>query len=265
MDEQRHRRVRLLVRKLNKERKKQAQKIDILCNDLIAAQRSFIKRLGTISFIANFCESILGTTDLNNLLYTAVRIVKAETADASVVFFLKSSDGPSCSLKAGASSIPASADFELFAFDSTQPITFGQGHSCIEGIPPVPLDMDLSAGEGEMSSNRLEACFSPELIDGICKSNRVCTLDDMFAMGLQGNLVGLNKVSAVTIPLGLSGSSLGFMLLYRSSEHKLTGDEIERLSAITYGLSRAIASCQAPISREGHLTAENHQPPARGA
>ena len=42
---QRHKRVRLLVKKLNTKRKKQAQKIDILCNDFIAAQRDFIKNL----------------------------------------------------------------------------------------------------------------------------------------------------------------------------------------------------------------------------
>jgi hypothetical protein len=218
VDEQRHRRLRLLVKKLNKERKRQARKIDILCNDLIAAQRSFIKRLSTISFIANFCESIVGATDLNSLLYTAVRIIKGETADAGIIFFLKHNDDPSAGLR---------ASFELHAFESSQPITFEKG-----------LAFD-SAREG------LEACFGPELMDGICKSNKVCTLDDMFAMGLQGNLVGLNKISAVTIPLGLSGVSLGFMLLYRSSQKKLTTEEIERISAITYGLSRAIASCRA--------------------
>ena len=246
MDEQRQRRLRLLVKKLNKERKKQAQKIDILCNDLIAAQRSFIKRLSTISFIANFCESIVGSADLNNLLYTAVRIIKAETADASVIFFLKNSEDPLAGLRVSAPSGAAPTDFELHAFESNPPITFGNGHSfdCAELVAKPPIEGD-----------RLEACFGPELMDGICKSNKVCTLDDMFAMGLQANLVGLNKISAVTIPLGLSGSSLGFMLLYRSSEKKLTADEIERISAITYGLSRAIASCQSPI--------ENRQPPVR--
>lgn len=240
MDEQRHRRVRLLVKKLNKERKKQAQKIDILCNDLIAAQRSFIKRLSTISFIANFCESIVGATDLNNLLYTAVRIIKAETADASVIFFLKNSDAPSTGLRAGAPSGAASTDFELHAFDSSHAIAFDKGYS---------FDYPELVAKTLVEGDRFEACFSPELIDGIYKSNKVCTLDDMFAMGLQGNLVGLNKISAVTIPLGLSGSSLGFILLYRSSEDKLTAEEIERISAITYGLSRAIASCRLTIEK----------------
>jgi hypothetical protein len=203
VDEQRHKRLRFLVRRLNKERKKQAQKIDILCNDLIAAQRNFIKRLSAISFIASFCESIVGATDQNNLLYTAVRIIKAETAGASVIFFLKNGDDPSAGLRAAA---VENAKFP--------------------------------------TAGGVEACFGPELIDGICKSNKVCTLEDMFAMGLQGNLVGLNKISAVTIPLGLSGSSLGFILLYRSSQNKFTLEEIEKISAITYGLCRAIASCR---------------------
>ncbi|UCC97055.1 MAG: hypothetical protein JSW66_14560 [Phycisphaerales bacterium] len=192
-----------MLKKLNKDRKKQAQQIDILCNDLIGAQRNFIKRLNTISFIASFCESIIGTIDLNNLLYTAARIIKTETADASVIFFLREGD-----------------DFQLHAFES--------------------------AAFAPAERGGFESCFSPELMDNICKSNKVCTLDDMVALGLEANPSGLNQVSAVSIPLGLPGSSLGFMLLYRSSEEKLTADEIERIFAVTYGLSRAVALCRAP-------------------
>jgi hypothetical protein len=139
---------------------------------------------------------------LNNLLSTAVKLIKAENTTANVAFFLRQAD-----------------NFELHMFESGQPIAFEKEH--------------------------LENCFSPELMDNICKSNKVCTLNDMFAMGLQGNLTGLNKISAVTIPLGLLGSSLGFMLVYRSSDDKLATDEISRISAVTCGLSRAIASCQA--------------------
>jgi transcriptional regulator with GAF, ATPase, and Fis domain len=201
-DEQRHKRLRLLIKKLNKERKKQAKKIDILCNDLIAAQRNFIKKLNTISFVANFYESIVGATDLSDLLSTAARLIKAENADANVTFFLRQAD-----------------NFELHMFAGGQAIAFENQH--------------------------LENCFSPELMDNICKSNKVCTLDDMFAMGLEGNVTGLNKISPVTIPLCLLGSSLGFMMVYRSSENKLTADEISNISAVTSGLSQAIASCQA--------------------
>jgi hypothetical protein len=200
-DRQRHKRLRLLIKKLNKDRKKQNQKIDILCNDLIAAQRDFIKRLGVISFAANFYESIIGTTDLNKLLYTAVEFFRAENADVNVTFFLRQEE-----------------NFELFMFESGLPTTIEKQY--------------------------IESCFTPELMDNISKSNKLCSLDDMFAMGLQGNLNELNKISAVTIPLGLLGSSLGFVLVYRSSENRLNADEIGRITAVISGLSRAITSCQ---------------------
>lgn len=200
-DKQRHRRLRLLIKKLNKDRKKQNLKIDILCNDLIAAQRNFIKRLGIINFAANFYESILGTTDLNKLLYTAVKFIKAENEDANVTFFLRQEE-----------------KFEIHMFDSGRPIAIEKQY--------------------------IENCFNQELMDSISRSNKVCTIDDMFAMGLHGNLNELNKISAVTIPLGLLGSSLGFILVYRTSENKLTADEISRISAAISGLSRAITSCQ---------------------
>jgi transcriptional regulator with GAF, ATPase, and Fis domain len=203
-NKQRHRRLRLLIKKLNKQRKKQAKQIDLLCNDFVGAQRDFIKSLKTISFIANFYESIIGITNLNSLLYSVVQLIKEENTEANVTFFLRQSD-----------------NFELFMFESEEPIT--------------------------LEKQQLENSFTPELMDNICKSNKVCTLDDMFAMGLQGNLIGLNKISGVTIPLGQPGSSFGFVLIYRSSENKLTTEEINNISAVTCGLSRAIQSCQATL------------------
>jgi hypothetical protein len=190
-----------MIKKLNRDRKKQNQKIDILCNDLIQAQRTFIKRLGIINFVANFYESIVGTTDLDKLLHTAVEFFRAENADLNITFFLRRGE-----------------NVELFLFESGR---------------PIPIDKQY-----------IESCFTPELIDNISKSNKMCSLDDMFAMGLQGNPNELNKISAVTIPLGQFGSSLGFILIYRSSENKITTDEIDRISAVISGLSQAITSCQ---------------------
>jgi hypothetical protein len=196
MDHTRQEKLRLLISKLNKERKKQAKKIDILCNDLIAAQRDFIEKLKTISFTANFYEAIVGTTDLSSLFYTAGKHIKEQIPDANIAFFLRQKD-----------------NFELHLFES-EPIT--------------------------LEKQRPENCFTSEWVDNICKLNKICTLDDMFAMGLQGNLMGLNKISAVTIPLGQFGPSLGFILIYRSSQNKLTPDELNNISSVTRGLSRAI-------------------------
>lgn len=199
---QRYKRLRLLISKLNKERKKQVKKIDILCNDLIAAQRDFIKRLNTISFTANFYETIVGTTELSSLILIASKLIKDATADANVTFFLRQSE-----------------NFELHMSESAQPIL--------------------------LEKQRLENCFTPEVVENICKSNKICTLDDMFALGLGGNLTCLNKISAATIPLSQPGPSLGFILIYRSAQNKLTPDELNNIGAIAPGLSRAIASCQA--------------------
>jgi hypothetical protein len=208
---QRYGRLRLLISKLNKERKKQTKKIDILCNDLIAAQRDFIKRLDTISFAANFYETIAGITELNSLILTASNLIKDKTADANVAFFLRQSDP----LRTEANE---TSNFELYIFESTQPIL--------------------------LEKQGFENCFTPEVVDNICKSNKICTLEDIFGMGLQGNLTCLNAISAATIPLSQPGPSLGFILIYRSSQNKLSSDELNNTAAISPGLSRAIASCR---------------------
>ena len=203
-DKQRQRRLRLLIRRLNYERKKQAQKIDILCNDFISAQAEFIKKLNTINFTASFYEAILATTDLSSLLFTAGKIIKNRLADSNVTFF-----------------VLANGSFELYMFDNDKPITLEKQH--------------------------FENCFTPELVDNICKANKLCTLDDMFAMGLQDNLFKLSKISAVTIPLCRLGSSLGFILIYRLSPNKLIPDDLKNITAITCGLSRAIQSFQVTL------------------
>ena len=81
----------------------------MLCNDLVAAQRSFIKKLKTISFAAGFYESILGATDLNSLLYTAVKQIRRRIDETTVVFFLRQAEG-----------------FEIYVFDSDRPPALGR-------------------------------------------------------------------------------------------------------------------------------------------
>ncbi len=201
MDHKRYKRLRVFVHKVNKQRKKQARKIDILCNDFITAQKDFIKRLDSISFTANFYESIVGNTDLNGLLYTAGKLIQDEVADSNVAFFLRQAEG-----------------FKLHIFESND-----------------------ETGEQQ----HIENCFTAELVDNICKSNKLCTLNSLFAIGLEGNLGQLNKISAVTIPLNHFGSSLGFILIYRPVQNKLTESELNNVCAVTPGLSQAIASCQA--------------------
>jgi len=200
VDPKRYKTIKLLVRKVNKERKQQAKKIDILCNNLVEAQRDFIKRLNAIAFAANFYESIVGITDFNSLLYTAGKIIRNELPNANIAFFLRGQD-----------------NFELHLFENNKPIALEKQH--------------------------LENCFTPEVVDNICKANKICTLDDMFAMGLQGNLCKLNKISALAVPLSRLGSALGFILIYHLSQNKLNVEELNNITSVTLGLARALQSC----------------------
>ena len=200
----RNNRLRQLVRKHNKHRKKQAQQIDILCNDIIATHRDFIKKLDVISFAANFYESIIGTAELGDLLHTASKLIEAQIPNANIAFFLRQDK-----------------NFKLHLFQSDQPIALEKQH--------------------------LENHFTSELVNNVCMANKVCTLDSLLAMGLQVNPSMLNKISVVTVPLSRLGTSLGFILIYRSSDDKLTSILLNNVLAVTSGLSQAIQSCRPPL------------------
>ncbi len=90
---QRQERLRLLIKKLNRARKRQASQVDILCNDLIAAQRGFVKRLNGVSFAAAFYKSLLGENDLERLLTGAGRVLKGELPGVQITFFLRQPEG----------------------------------------------------------------------------------------------------------------------------------------------------------------------------
>lgn len=201
VQEHRNKRLRRLISQLNKTRRLQAQKIDILCNDIVAAHRDFIKQLQVLCFAAEFYESLVGQTDIDTVLCTAADLIKQAVCDSSIALFLLESNG-----------------FQIHMFQTTQPII--------------------------VDTEQLKNCFTSELVGNICNSNKVCFIDDMFGMGLGGNLTALNKISAAAIPLHQIGPPIGFILIYRSAENKLASEELEKIAAVTSGLSRSIKSCQ---------------------
>ena len=87
--ESRQKRLRTLVRNVNCQRRRQARQIDILCRDLIGAQRRFIRHLETIAFTAAFYKSLLGIRDIGRLLDTAGRILGEHVPEAHVIFHLR--------------------------------------------------------------------------------------------------------------------------------------------------------------------------------
>jgi len=209
MDPQRrNKRVRLLVRAAQRKYKEQGRQIDILCNDMIAANRNFLKRLDTISFAANFYESLIGITELDSLFYNTSKLIKDKIGNVNVTFFLRHSDN---------------------------------------------FSVHVSEGDGacDLEGQGLEHFFSGELLENICNSNQLCSIETLLAMGLNIKPALLNKISAFTIPLSQFGMSPGFILIYRSGPNRLTAEELNNIAAVTPGLARAIQSCQA-FSRTTH-------------
>ena len=152
-------------------------------------------------------------TELNELLCTAGNLVKDQIPDANVAFFL---------LAPSIAEGPQSDNFELHIFESDQPI--------------------------DLEDRRIENFFTAELVGDIAKSNRICTIEDMLAMGLAGSPACLEKISTAAIPLSTPSSSMGFVLIYRSSRNQLTADELKAVAQIMPGLGRSIASCRALVN-----------------
>jgi len=197
----RKKRLRQLVKTLNRQRKKQALKIDILCNDFISAQRNFLGRLRTTLFTAHFYESVLAITDIRKLLFKAAELIRKELTDTNITFFIRNIE-----------------TFELYLFQGNQ--------------TQIP------------SKKQLEDYFKPELLETICDSNRILLNEEISASasGLCAESTCLNNLSMAAIPLRTAESSAGCMLLCRAG--RFTAAELDNISAVSAGLSKAILSCQ---------------------
>ena len=93
LDTVRYQRVRRLVKGVNKAKRVQAKKIDILCNDMVSAHRDFIERLKPLTFSVMFYESILGCTDLNTLVDRVGAMLATAVPEAGIAIFLLSGEG----------------------------------------------------------------------------------------------------------------------------------------------------------------------------
>ena len=193
-------RLRTMIRQLNAERKRHAMKVDILCNDLVEAQKQFISRLNTIDFSSGFYKSIIGATDIDELFNQAAEMIESQVSGAEVAFFLRRSHR-------------------------------------IDIYPG--RDWDNVSQEFRNIKN----CMNLSLVEKICNANKVCTLEEIFAMDVEGSLEGAGKLSAAAFPIGMVKAS-GFMLVGRDSGSELSGCEIANIAAITGGLSKAVESCQ---------------------
>ncbi|MBW8017987.1 MAG: hypothetical protein FVQ82_17595 [Planctomycetes bacterium] len=200
MEKQADNRALRTIRKLNAIRHKQAQKIDILCNDMVLASKDVIAQLRVLTHTVDFYESITGEIDMTVLLDKAARQVRQFVQDSNVAIFLTNSNG-----------------FELH----------------MVGDSPIEID-----------GSKIEGYFTEEVVNDICRSNKICSIHDMCKIGLQGNPNILNNISAAAVPLGRFSEPAGFILICRNADNKLTANELEKVATITPGLRNAINACQ---------------------
>jgi hypothetical protein len=205
ISENRYKKLRKLLKRTNRERKKQGKQIDILCNDLISAQRDFVSHLKDIAFTASFYESIMGACDYNGLFYVAGKLIARQVPEANISFVLRES-------RSGYTSEPG---FRLFVAEGSQ----------------------------KTQKDYLRDCLNSELVENICRSKQLCDMQGMLEMGLTGNPSKLKGISAAAIPLGGYNICPGFLLLSKSGNKKLKSGEVDRVCGIIPGLSRAANSC----------------------
>ena len=76
-----------VIRRLRTDGSKQAEQIDMLCQDMVSAHREFSTMLDTLKYAVSFYEHLLGCTDLEALLEAAVHSIHEtiEHADAVVI------------------------------------------------------------------------------------------------------------------------------------------------------------------------------------
>lgn len=201
INQDRYKRLRSLLHQVNRQRRRQAQQIDILCKDLISCQRRFIMDLGSISFAAGLYKSMLGVTSLTRLLEIAAGAICQHIPAVSILFYIR-----------------ANGVFRQYITEDR-------------------------AGQAD-DHNRLMEAIGTELAEAVCRSNKVCNLEDLIMLGLQASPKLTARLSVTSFPIALDGRSIGFVLLCRSCARPLTETEVQQVLAVTAGLAPALQACE---------------------
>ena len=88
MNKVRVKRIRRLVSRLNKARRAQAKKIDILCKDMVQAHSDFVDKLKVLNFAADFYESLLSENDLAGISKKVAHYIRSRISGSSVAVFI---------------------------------------------------------------------------------------------------------------------------------------------------------------------------------
>lgn len=88
VEKSRRQRVLSVIKKLNKVRKVQGKKIDILCNDMLTAQKQIVGQMLSFDFMLDFYESIIGQHNINKLLSAASQKIIENIPESNIAIYL---------------------------------------------------------------------------------------------------------------------------------------------------------------------------------
>ncbi len=200
MDQRRHQKLRRLVKTLNRNRRKQAKQIDLLCGDFITAHRGFLRTLDRLTFAADFYEAVIGTTDLDDLVNTALGHIQGRLPEARVACLVRKD-----------------ACLALHTADSPA------SHS--------------------LTRYKLLQAFTLEMVEAVCRENRICTLDEIFALAAGDSTCSFAGNWAAAVPLAVPGFAAGLLLLLADGPTAVTDDRLSDIAAVAPALARAVRAC----------------------
>ena len=89
MEQEKYKRLRRMVKGINRQRRQMREKMDILCNDIVSAQGDICRRMEHIAVAADFFESILGTGELGEVFERTADYLRDGKSDLRLAFFLR--------------------------------------------------------------------------------------------------------------------------------------------------------------------------------
>lgn len=89
----RNQRALAVIRHLRLRQKKQNLQIELLCRDMVEAHGQFARKLSRLSFVSQFYETLLSSSNIESLLDAATGAIQARVSGSNVAIFLLESNG----------------------------------------------------------------------------------------------------------------------------------------------------------------------------
>jgi hypothetical protein len=143
VDIQKYTRLRALIHNVNKQRKLQTRKIDILCNDMVAAHRGILERLEGLCFTSRVHESLIGCTDTAAVFKSVSAMIANRFGNCGgIAFLLLDGDGPLICHAEDASVAQEIAHFPAyFTAENVRSVCAGNRSRLLPELLELPLQL----------------------------------------------------------------------------------------------------------------------------